>query len=209
LIAARNPANRSGDPDARQPPSLIVLLWENSPHPALVAESRIFGPEAEAGHLVGKCRHATPVDVDANSPRSRFPQWWRLRHEVQELARCVDLIIERAVRELLEFALIRLAPGRTLGQPDSAAVDHVDVVKKSRGLRAAIRWNELKLERAKPPLQITKKSLTVPRPFDQDDSGLTIDHSLIEGSADLADIVLCAPLVAQKKTRSRPKTTLA
>jgi hypothetical protein len=74
----------------------------------------------------------------STSPRLRSPQRWRLRHEVQELARCVDLIIERAVRELLEFALVRLAPGRTLGQPDSAAVDHVDVVKKSRGPKSFI-----------------------------------------------------------------------
>jgi hypothetical protein len=159
--------------------SLIVLLRKNPPRPALAAESRIFGPHAEAGRLVGKYRHATEVDRAANRPRLRFPQWWIFRHEIKELRGCVDLIIERAVRKLLEFSLVRLAPGRALRQPDSTALDHVDVVKKSRGLRAAIRWIELKLERGEPPLQITGKSLTVAGTFDDNGSGLTIGRTLL------------------------------
>jgi hypothetical protein len=78
------------------------------------------------------------------------------------------------VRELLEFARVRLAPARVLGQPDSATLDHINVGQKSRGLRAAIRRDEMKVERAEMPPQIFKKSLTVAKPFDQNGSGLTI-----------------------------------
>jgi hypothetical protein len=37
-----------------------------------------------------------------------------------------------------------------------------DVAKKSRGLRAATRWDEPKIERVEPPPQIFCKSLTYP-----------------------------------------------
>src|ERR1019366_8569682 len=121
------------------PTSLIMLLRllrENTPHLAVAAPTHICARGKEAGRFVGRYPKAA-VAFDANAKLRRLLQWRPFLHEIQELRRGIDLIVERAVRELLEFVLIRLAPVRALGQPDLAALDHIDVMNKSRGLRAA------------------------------------------------------------------------
>jgi hypothetical protein len=111
---------------------------------------------AAAAPFSAGCKHAARAQSSAESPRSRFNQGWSLHQVVHSQRKGVHLIIESAVRKLFKLRNPRLAPLSALKELDAAAMDHLDMTKKSCRLREAIRRNEINVERAELLLQITR-----------------------------------------------------
>jgi hypothetical protein len=161
----RKTASMRNATDAARP-CLLILLRKNSHLPPSATQNSVSGPHAEAGCMVCKRRNSAVIDGQTDTPLLGFSQFWIFEHEVESLSQCVDLIVERAMRKLLNLRLPRLAPLSIPRQLYSATLDYVDVVKKSRSLRAAIRWNETYFRRAESLPQITSQSWPIARIFD-------------------------------------------
>ena len=74
------------------------------------------------------------IEVHTYTSRLSIAQVGMFADKIETLRERVDLVVERAVRELLKLRLPVLAPEGVLRQPNSAAIYCMDVSEKSADL---------------------------------------------------------------------------